>query len=93
MKLHAISQRGVRRDFVDLYFLSKRYTLEEMLEFYNQKYGILEDKLYHILKGMNYFTEADLDSMPQMLVEADWGNIKDFFNREAIRLASTKLDL
>ena len=71
MKLHAISQRGVRRDFVDLYFLSKRYTLEEMLGFYGQKYGILEDKLYHILRGMNYFVEADIDDMPEMLVEVD----------------------
>ncbi len=93
MKLHAITQRGVRRDFVDLYFLAKQYSLEEMFGFYNQKYGILEDKLYHILKGMNYFVEADIDSMPKMLIKTDWPEIKDFFNREATRLASTKLDL
>ena len=34
MKIHAIEDRGTRRDFVDVYFLAKKYTLEEMLEFY-----------------------------------------------------------
>lgn len=36
MKIHAIEDRGTRRDFVDVYFLSKKYTLEEMLGFYQK---------------------------------------------------------
>lgn len=36
MKIHAIEDRGTRRDFVDVYFLSKTYALEDMLGFYQK---------------------------------------------------------
>jgi hypothetical protein len=55
MKIHAIEGRGTRRDFVDVYFPAKKYTLEEMLEFYQKKYAVPEDHLYSILRSLDYF--------------------------------------
>lgn len=38
MKLNAILGRGSKKDFIDLYFLLKQFTLKELLQFYNSKY-------------------------------------------------------
>ena len=36
MKLAAITGRGSKKDFVDLYFLLKHYSLEELVNFYEK---------------------------------------------------------
>ena len=38
MKLVAISQRGTRRDFIDMYYLLQKFTLAEVLRFTHEKY-------------------------------------------------------
>lgn len=38
MKINAIEGRGSRKDFVDIYFLLQHYTLQQILDFYRQKY-------------------------------------------------------
>lgn len=91
MKIHAIETRGTKRDFIDLYFLTKEFTSEQMLKFYDQKYGILEDHLYIILRSINYFIDADVDDMPKMLLPASWEKIKEYFRKETRRLAEKKL--
>lgn len=93
MKIHAIETRGTKRDFIDLYFLTKEFTLEQMLKFYDQKYGTLEDHLYIILRSMNYFIDADMDDLPEMLLSASWEEIKEYFRKETHRLAEKKLHL
>ena len=43
MKINAIEGRGSKKDFIDLYFLLKHYTLQEILDFYcrqiSRKFG------------------------------------------------------
>lgn len=92
MKLHAISDRGLRRDFIDVYLLAKEYTLNDMLDFYDEKYGLLEDRIYSIIRGLEYFGDAT-DKMPKMLVSVDWEEVKEFFMKETKRLASEKLGI
>lgn len=91
MKILALSDRGTKRDFVDIYFLSKEFALEEMFDFYNQKFGDLDNKIYHFVKSLNYFADADIDKMPNMLLPVDWDNVKTFFERETVRLAKKYL--
>lgn len=91
MKIHAMEDRGTKRDFIDLYFLTKEFTLEQMLTFYDQKYGTREDHLYIILRSMNYFVDADMDSMPEMLIKTDWEKVKEYFEKETRRLTEKKL--
>lgn len=90
MKLQAIADRGLKRDFIDLFLLAKEFSLNEMLEFYEAKYGILQDRLYTIVKGLGYFDDAT-DDMPNMLIPVDWKEVKDFFRKETERLAKEKL--
>jgi predicted nucleotidyltransferase component of viral defense system len=74
MKLNAIAGRGSRKDFVDLYFLLQKYSLKEMLSFYNQKYN--DGSEFMVIKSLNYFEDAEKEAMPIMHKEIDWENIK-----------------
>ncbi len=92
MKIHAISDRGTRRDFIDTYFLSKKYNLEKMLSFYQKKYQVLEDHLYSILRSLDYFEDAEKETqMPNMVTEVAWEKIKDYFRNEVRLLIKKKL--
>ena len=92
MKINALESRGTKRDFVDLFFLAKDYSFEQMLDFYNQKYKVLEDHLYSIVRSFDYFEDAEHESqMPRMLIPIDWEDVKAFFRKEAKRLTKKYL--
>ncbi len=92
MKIHAIEDRGTRRDFVDVYFLSQKYSLEEMLLFYQKKYDVLEDHLYSILRSLDYFEDAEKESnMPNMVKKVNWEDVKEYFRKETRELAQKRL--
>src|SRR3989344_3563172 len=77
MKLHAIEDRGTKRDFIDLFFLLREFSLDQVLDFYDQKYKCLESHLFPLIKSLNYFADAEHDEWePQMLVAFDWEEIK-----------------
>ena len=84
MKLDAVMTRDTRRDFIDSYFLTKRFGAEHMFEFYDQKYGHLEDREIILRKALVYFTEADEDEMPKMLLPIEWKEVKEFFLKTLI---------
>ena len=77
MKLDAISSRGSKKDFVDLYFLLKEKSLEDFLIFFNKKYKGIEYNKLHLLKSLVYFKEAEADPMPKMIKEINWEKIKE----------------
>lgn len=91
MKIQALGDRGTKRDFIDLFFLSKVYSLDEMLGFYNRKYGDLKDKTYHLVRSFDYFSDAEDENLPRMLTDISWGEIKAFFHQESMRLSKSKL--
>lgn len=91
MKILALSDRGTKRDFIDIYFLSKEFSFENIFDFYDKKFGDLDNKIYHFIKSLNYFVDADMDKIPNMLVPVDWNNVKVFFDRESTRLAKKYL--
>lgn len=76
MKLAAITGRGTKKDFIDLYFLLKKYSLTEMLGFYTQKYA--DGSTFMVLKSLSYFEDAEKDPMPFMLSKISWSKIKKF---------------
>lgn len=76
MKLSAISSRGSKKDFIDLFFLLKEFSLAEMLGFYRQKYGENLDNIYCVMKGLIYFKDADQQEMPIMCKRINWRTIK-----------------
>lgn len=84
MKLAAVSGRGSRKDFIDLYtILQGSLTLEQCLERLPDKYGEDRVNIYHVLKSLTYFDDAEREPMPRMLEPFDWDKCKSFFVREA----------
>jgi len=86
MKLNAVASRGTKRDFVDLYVLSLRYGLGELVNFFEQKFAGVEYNIIHILKSLTYFTDAETEPLPHLLQPLNWDEIKRFFANEAPRL-------
>ncbi|MDB5281126.1 MAG: hypothetical protein JWO06_201 [Bacteroidota bacterium] len=74
MKLAALSARGAKKDFYDIYFLLQMFSLEEMLEWYKRKTGY--NTVMHVIRSLAYFDDAELTETPVMLKPADWAEIK-----------------
>ena len=79
MKLDAVISRGTKRDFIDLYFPTREFGADLMFDFYDQKYGNLDERELLLRKALVYFKEADEDEMPNMLIPVDWQKVKSFF--------------
>jgi hypothetical protein len=84
MKLIAISGRGSRKDFVDLYSILRRgYNIQELFDLIPKKYSKGRSNIYHILKSLTYFDDAEKEPLPNMLVPFDWKECKNFFIRHS----------
>ena len=74
MKLSAITNRGTKKDFIDLYFLLKTYSFNELIDFYLRKYS--DAQLFTVLKSLTYFVDAEDDPMPMMIDSIEWDEVK-----------------
>ena len=83
MKLSAIARRGSKKDFYDVYFLLQKYSIDDIFDFYQQKYHNKE--LFHIIKSLVYFGNADLEPQPKLLIDIDWEDVKSFINSVALK--------
>jgi len=93
MKLVAITDRGTKKDYVDLYFLSKKcFSIEKMFEFYDKKYHNFELNKVTLLKALQYFDDANDSEMPEMIEKVDWEDIKKFFEKETVKIAKKYLE-
>ncbi len=79
MKLSAITGRGTKKDFIDLYFLLRTFTLKEMLGFYGRKFP--EASEFLVLKSLTYFGDAESDETPTIFEDITWTEIKEFLKR------------
>jgi predicted nucleotidyltransferase component of viral defense system len=75
MKLSAITNRGTKKDFIDIFFLLKEFSLAEMLDFYSQKYR--DGTEFLVLKSLSYFDDAEEEEMPMMFYNLDWTAVKN----------------
>jgi len=90
MKILAISQRGKRRDFIDIYFLIKEFGLGQILEFTKEKYPVFN--IYVGLQGLAYFADADLDSDKgrfKLLKKVDWKEVKNCLIKEINKIKNS----
>jgi len=82
MKVSAISSRGSRKDFVDLYKIFEKYPLREVLASFEEKFQGVEYQTLHILKSLVYFDDAQQDPEPDYLAEIKWADVKRGVSRE-----------
>ena len=78
MKLHAIINSGQRpKDFVDLAFLSQKYSYNQMLSFLLEKYPQYDPMLAN--RSINYFGDIDKNKIPEILMigyKLDWARVE-----------------
>lgn len=80
MKLSAVTNRGTRKDFVDIYFLLQHYSLREMIGFYEQKYP--ENSSLMALRSLTYFEDAEEQPLPRVYSELNWDTVKHTIQEE-----------
>jgi predicted nucleotidyltransferase component of viral defense system len=78
MKLSAISGRGSKKDFIDLFYILKQFSIDELFKIYHNKFGTSIANGYHLLKSLIYFEDAENDPMPIMIAKTEWEDIKEF---------------
>ena len=77
MKLHAIASRGGKKDFFDLYCLTRTAVpLEELLELAMEEQGTIRFSRLLFLKGLIDFEEAEREAPPVMLWNIGWEEVK-----------------
>jgi len=92
MKLAAIARRGIRRDFWDLYAIARAgLGLADALAAYSSKFGPSESDLYHVLRALTYFADAERDPVrPAGMSARLWTRVRRFFEAEAPRLLTVR---
>lgn len=85
MKTEAIITRGLKRDFVDLYFAIKKYGIKEILEFYKEKYPQAYNE-YKCILALTYFEDAEKRDQGRKRIfiysGITWPKIKKFLIEE-----------
>ncbi|NUO84140.1 nucleotidyl transferase AbiEii/AbiGii toxin family protein [candidate division KSB1 bacterium] len=87
MKVNAIGGRGVRRDFVDLYFLVQSRSLPQIWEDFKKRYANTGLSMEHVKTSLSYFGDAEIDPMPNMIKPVNWKKVREFFEKESKDLA------
>ena len=94
MKVVAISQRGRKRDFFDLFWCAKNLEpLEKTLKRLRMQYPSVAHDFNHILKSLVYFKDAQADPSPEIFFKATWKEVQNFFEKEMPFLATKLVNL
>jgi hypothetical protein len=84
MKISAITARGRKRDFMDLYVILKYHSLKDILDFFLKKYP--DATLELAIKSLFYFEDAEEDFDPKCFFKYDWSIVKKIIKKEAQKL-------
>ena len=88
MKITAISQRGRKRDFFDLYWCANHVEpLEQIIKRLKVQYPSVAHDYHHILKSLVYFADAEGDPEPIIYFDSNWRKVKKFFTKEVPQIA------
>ncbi len=82
MKIAAVTGRGSKKDFVDLFFLLKKFSFKEIISSYEEKYA--DASIYLALKSLLYFDDADKEPPLNMLIEVSWKEVKKLITKQVV---------
>ncbi|HCW06047.1 MAG TPA: hypothetical protein DGG95_01635, partial [Cytophagales bacterium] len=84
MKLAAVAGRGRKRDFYDIYFTLQKFSLQEMMNFYNKKYEDGSEMM--VARSLTFFDDADMDEPPRLFNDVLWSDVKKNILEETRKL-------
>lgn len=85
MKLAAVTNRGTKKDFIDMYFLLQHFSLNEMVEYYKTKYDT--NSIYNVIRSLVYFADAENDPMPKMYIPVIWDEVKSVIKESVEKIS------
>ncbi|HSW88380.1 MAG TPA: nucleotidyl transferase AbiEii/AbiGii toxin family protein [Candidatus Saccharimonadales bacterium] len=85
-KLITISDRGSKKDYIDLYVILQQISLQELFNKLQEKYKNVEYNLPHILKSLVYFNDAEEQPMPKMHIDLTWEQTKNFITEQVKKI-------
>lgn len=85
MKITAISSRGSKKDFVDMYFILQNIKFDIVLKAFYEKYKGVNYSQFHILKSLLYFEDAEKDPDSDFLNHVEWRFVKSFIEKEVVK--------
>jgi len=85
MKLDAITGRGNKKDFFDLYFLLQQFSLETIFGLYKEKYP--HQTIFHVARSLVYFEDAEANPDPIVFdKKVTWAKVKKTISKEIQKL-------
>ncbi|MEM9554875.1 MAG: nucleotidyl transferase AbiEii/AbiGii toxin family protein [Acidobacteriota bacterium] len=93
MKLGAAASRVGRRDLVDLYLLTRRLPLAELLDRAPEKFGHVRDFPLQALKGLADAEQAYGEPLPRLEIELDWSTVESWLHTEVRAEARRRVGL
>lgn len=85
-KITTILQRNEIKDFVDLYFLLKKYTVWDLLHWSQQKFKMEIDLVW---LGSAFLKAEKFENMPKMLVPLELADLQAFYKDLAKKLGKS----
>lgn len=83
MKLVAISQRGARKDFYDLFEVLRARCLADIARRLRAMYTDRPPNPVHIAKSLVYFADAEDEPEPRLLSGVQWAEVKTYLTRHS----------
>lgn len=94
MKILALSQRGKKRDFFDMYwYVKNRESLTAVIGRLKKQFPEAVHDYNHIAAALVYFADAEEDPDPIITFNASWKQVKNFFEKEVPRVTKEILQL
>jgi predicted nucleotidyltransferase component of viral defense system len=82
-KLKTMSQRGAKKDFYDVYaVIMLKSDIRELCALFLNRFKGMGINLYHVLKSLVYFQDAEEDPSPALLKNSEewsWDSVRSFF--------------
>jgi len=88
-KLLTISQRTDVKDFVDLYFLLRKYSLWDLVEGRKVKFRM---KTEPVLLAMDFLKVEDFEQLPKMIKPLQLEQLRAFFREEAKKISRQSIE-
>jgi len=92
MKLAAITDRGTRKDLIDLYYILRQTSIERLFEVAAAKYPRARTLAITATRALAYFVDAEALPMPRMLDRTPWPAMKRFLEQQSLAAGRQQLD-
>jgi hypothetical protein len=79
MRLEAMMTTGSRNDFYDVFAVSQKIPLYDLLDMAKEKYPEVPDFSKRAVEGLVKFEKADRDRQPYLFINYPWSRVRQFF--------------